>query len=154
MIHPRFRTIAVAAVVLAACSVAPLTATASPPSAVAIEMHATGTGAVSAQGTWVATGEIEDEGTYVETVRSTGNTTQFVKTLTGANGTIVIEVKAVAMATSSGARTVEYGRWRIAAGTGAYATLKGGGCPVRHYGVAYLPVEGATVTHEGFVKLH
>ena len=153
MIHPRLRTSAVAAVVLGACSVAPLTATAGPASAVTIELYAIGTGPIWAQGTWVASGEIEDEGTYVEIARSTGHRTHFVKTLTGANGTIVIEVDLVSVATSSLARTVEYGRWNVVAGTGAYATLKGGGCPARHYGVAYLPVESATVTHEGFVKL-
>jgi hypothetical protein len=144
-----------AAVVAAtAYVVAPSLAT--PPTLRSVEIVLTGTvtGPDSVAGTWTSSGAISDHGSYVETFSFEGSTIRGIKTLTGAHGTITLKVEAEVVATSPTTIAFEHGFWKIVAGTGAYARLKGGGSSATDPGTADLATGAVSVTHRGSVRFH
>jgi hypothetical protein len=148
----RIKMLAGTAILAVACLAAPLAATATAPAAVTIQMDGMLTGPTSVAGSWVATGAFDDAGTYVESVRFAGETVHVIKALTGGHGTITLEAEAVAVATSQTSLAFKAGSWRIASGTGDYASLKGGGNPAADPGSADLATGVVSITHRGFVQ--
>ena len=76
-----------------------------------------------------------------------------MKALTGAHGTITLDAEAVVVTTSPTGLAFKAGSWRIAAGTEAYAALKGGGSPAADPGTADLATGAVKITHRGVVQL-
>ncbi len=72
---------------------------------------------------------VSDSGTYADTFRLAGKTLHAVKTLSGSGGTMTLTAQGFVRWTSPTTVTFFGGHWRVAAGTGAYADLKGGGHP-------------------------
>jgi hypothetical protein len=145
-------TAVVALAVVGAALLAALPAAASAPQAVSIVMRGALTGADSAAGTDSISGDFEDSGTYVETFRFAGTSIHGVKTLTGRNGTITLVAEAVVRWESPTRAVLFAGHWRFESGTGAYATIQGGGVP-GVLGSADLAAGIVHVRHEGSVSL-
>jgi hypothetical protein len=153
MIKLRLKTLAGTAIVAAVCLVAPLAATASAPAAVTFEIGGVLTGPTSFAGPWEASGAIDDGGTYVGSARFAGDTVHVVNVFTGAHGTITVEAEAVVVSTSETTLAFKAGSWRVVSGTGAYASLKGGGTPAADPGTLDLATGVLDVTRHGFVQL-
>ena len=127
-----------------------LPALAAQPQPLRIEMDGVLTGPSSAAGTWSATGLVADTGTYTETFRFAGNTIHGEKVLVGSDGTIVLALRAVVVPVSECVVTFGAGSWTIAGGTGAYASLGGGGQPIAEPGGFGNVCTGAIeITHTG-----
>jgi hypothetical protein len=109
-----------------AALLAPTAATASPPEQMTFAVEMAFTGPNSAAGTFESTGAVTDSGTVVQEHFIAGRTVHGVKTLTGAEGTIVIRFQGLITPTSP-ATAVFRGRWVIVDGTGAYEDLHGQG---------------------------
>jgi hypothetical protein len=80
-------------------------------------------------GTWTSTGVLNTAGTYTETFRFEGSTIHGVKVLTSADGTIVLDTRALVVWLDECTATLGAGRWQIKDASGAYAGLEGGGSP-------------------------
>jgi hypothetical protein len=87
------------------------------------------TGPNSIEGTWSSSGFVSDSGSYTETFEFVGDSIYVVKVLSSSSGTITLSVQAVAEWIDACIVTFSTGSWQIAAGTGAYERLKGGGAP-------------------------
>ncbi len=87
------------------------------------------TGPSTVAGTWTSTGVLNAAGTYTETFRFEGSTIHGVKVLTTADGTIVLDTRAVVVWLDECTATLGAGHWQIKDASGAYAGLKGGGSP-------------------------
>jgi hypothetical protein len=87
------------------------------------------TGPSTVAGTWTSTGVLNAAGTYTETFRFEGSTIHGLKVLTSADGTIVLDTRAVVVWLDECTATLGAGHWQIVDASGAYAGLKGGGSP-------------------------
>ena len=88
------------------------------------------TGPNTVVGTWTGVGLIDAAGTYTETARFVGSTIHAQKVLVSPAGTIVLENHSLIIWLDECTATFGAGNWHIAAASGAYAGLKGGGTPV------------------------
>ncbi len=88
------------------------------------------TGPNTVVGTWTGAGLIDAAGTYTETARFVGSTIHAQKVLVSPVGTIVLENHSLIVWLDECTATFRAGNWHIAAASGAYAGLKGGGTPV------------------------
>jgi hypothetical protein len=102
---------------------------ATPPESQQFETIGHLTGPDTAAGTWTATGLVEASGTYTETFSFAGETIHGQKVLVGPAGTIVLEIRDIVVWRDACNAGFKAGSWQIAAATGAYARLKGGGEP-------------------------
>lgn len=130
---------------------APVTAAASVPEPVRIETHGVFTGPDSTAGTFAISGVVSDSGTYADTFRLAGQTLHVVKTLSGGAGTITLRAQGVVRWTSPTTATFFAGHWRVAAASGAYADLKGGGYPGAS-GTANFATGSVDIVHEGYAQ--
>ena len=81
-----------------------------------------------ASGSFVCTGIVRDTGAcIVEYSVAADGSVAATKTLTGMHGTIVMELRGTFVPTGQLSAVVPNGRWRVTAGTGAYANLRGRG---------------------------
>jgi hypothetical protein len=144
-----------ACVLLLLCGVAallaatPVTATGGGgKSPIKIETHGALTSPTTAAGVFVISGAVSDSGTYTDSFRLAGDTIHVTKTLFGIRGTITLTAKGIVNPTSATTAAFVGGRWRITAGTGKYADLRGGGRPGA-IGTVNFATGSVDVVHEG-----
>ena len=87
------------------------------------------TGPNTAAGAWTSAGVLVAAGTYTESVRFEGSSIHSQKVLVSADGTIVLDIRALVVWLDECTATFRAGNWHIARASGAYADLKGGGTP-------------------------
>ena len=122
------------------------------PQAVTLSTDGQIVGPETVVGTWHATEAISDSGTHVEIFRLDGAGTITIhseKTLTSANGSIVIDENAIVEPISPTVVTFDAGAWELH-GTGAYATSHGEGTPAAG-GTADLATGVVHTFHTGVV---
>lgn len=125
----RLVRILVFAIPFAAAAALALSAAATTPQALRIDMVGHLTGPSTAAGTWTSSGLVTDAGTYTETFRFAGDTIHGEKLLVGHGGTLVLRVQAVVAWIDACTATFKAGSWQIAGGTGGYQSFAGGGEP-------------------------
>ena len=135
-------------VAVGACQASP--ALGSPRQTFSIQTTGVLTSETSASGTFTTSGAVLDAGLYTETFRLVGNTIHAVKTLEGANGSLVVAITGVVENPTASTVSFRAGHWRIVSATGDFAGLHGGGSPGSS-GLADLTAGTVQFAHEGAV---